>query len=124
MIKALLASLLIFSSMAFADTKTYTVEGMHCGGCVDAVKAKVCKLPDIEKCDVNVGSVTLTSKGTLNDKNVADAVEAAGYKMAAAGSESKVAMSCGGDKEAMSCGANESCACDHHKGKDSKKKKK
>ena len=59
---------------AFADsTTTLTVEGMHCSGCKDMVKSKVCGNEEIAKnaasCDVKlvdekkqIGEVTIVSK--------------------------------------------------------------
>ena len=61
-------------STAFAEsTTTLTVEGMHCSGCKDMVKAKVCGNEEIAKnaasCDVKLvdekkqlGEVTIVSK--------------------------------------------------------------
>lgn len=57
-----LVSGILMSLNVFAETATFAVEGMSCGSCAKAVKAKVCGLPSIEKCDVQVGKVVLTSK--------------------------------------------------------------
>ena len=119
MFKALAIGLLIFSSSAFAETKTYNIEGMHCEGCVDAVKAKVCGLEGISKCDVQIGKATLTTAGDakLDDNAVTNAVQSAGYKVVE--KPVKTAMSC--DEKSKSCG--ESCSCDHKNGKHHKTKK-
>src|SRR4051812_44936854 len=107
MIKSLCAlslGLLIFSSPAWADTKTYNVEGMHCEDCVSAVKAKVCSLEGITKCDVQIGKVTLTADAKLDDNAVANAVQSAGYKVV----EGPVSPKKG---EKMSCDQKEAKAC-------------
>lgn len=59
--KAFIA-LVLFSLPVFAGTQTYTVSGMTCNSCVKSVKAKVCQMEGIEKCDVTVGKVVLTPK--------------------------------------------------------------
>ena len=130
MIKGLIAAgLLIFSSMAWAETKTYNVQGMHCEGCVSSVKEKVCGLEGIAKCDVEVGKVTLTTKegAKLDDNAVTNAVEAAGYKVTNEPMNSKMVakgkMSCE-HHDAKTCGETgcgcnkdgKTCQCDHEKG--------
>jgi periplasmic mercuric ion binding protein len=124
MLKGLVASLLIFSSAALAETKTYKVEGMHCESCVMGVKEKLCGMEGIAKCDVEVGKVTLTSDNKIDDNAVTNAIQAAGYKIAThhEGEEHggmkcdhKDAKTCGGD----GCGCNhdgKTCTCDHSKG--------
>jgi copper chaperone len=144
MLKGIFAGLLIFSSVALADTKSYNVTGMTCESCVKSVKSKVCGLKDVEKCEVEVGKVTLTSKGTLNDKTVSEAIAAAGFKVAEAGAMAKEeghtcdhqdGKSCGGEgcgcaKDGKECGCdhkNGKCTCKHdgkHKGHKHDKKKK
>lgn len=73
----------VFSAIsAFADTTTFKVEGMTCSSCVNQVKAAVCeKMPGLEKCDVQVGSVTLTTKKgvSINAKKVEDLVASGGH---------------------------------------------
>lgn len=76
-----LASLFLMAGSAFAETKTYTMRGMTCGSCVKAVSNQVCKLPGIEKCEVDINKMTLT--GTLNDSAIAQAVEKAGFALVA-----------------------------------------
>src|SRR4051812_46463336 len=98
MFKGLVAGLLIFSSIAMADVKTYKVEGMHCEDCVSAVKEKVCGIEGLAKCNVEMGQVTLASAegSKLDDNAVTNAVQAAGYKIADAKSakDTKEGMSC------------------------------
>ena len=79
--KSLLAILTIcLGSYAMAESKVYEVKGMHCGGCVKSIKAKVCQLPGVESCSVEIGKVSLTSKTDtqLDDKAIAEAVKSAG----------------------------------------------
>lgn len=78
------AATLFLPLFAMAGPSTYKVSGMTCGSCVKAVKAKVCKLEGVEKCEVTIGKVILTAKPgvTLDDKMVSAAVEKAGeYKV-------------------------------------------
>lgn len=76
-------ALLFYSAGVHAETKTYPIQGMTCQSCVKAIKAKVCSLPHITHCDVEIGKVTLTTDKTLSDVDVAKAVEASGdYKVA------------------------------------------
>lgn len=73
--------ILFLSLQAFAQTKKFAVEGMTCEGCVQAIKAKLCKSPEIQTCDVKVGSVELTFKpgNTLGDQAVIEKIKSAGY---------------------------------------------
>ncbi len=64
-------------------TSTYTVTGMTCGHCVNAVTIEVGKLPGVR--DVNVdlasGQVTVTSDTSLAEPQVRAAVEEVGYEL-------------------------------------------
>jgi mercuric ion binding protein len=83
MVKALISFLLIFSSLAMAESKTYNISGMHCEDCRKNIEAEVCKLPGIDTCKVDLGHVTLMSQAPLDDSKIKRAVEAAGhYKVA------------------------------------------
>lgn len=71
---SLAIGLSLIATIAFADsTTTVTVEGMHCSGCKDMVKSKVCDNPEIAKnaasCEVKLtnekkqlGEITIVSK--------------------------------------------------------------
>ncbi len=88
----------MIASVALADsTTTITVEGMHCSGCKDMVKAKVCGNEEIAKnaasCDVKlvdekkqIGEVTIVSKPETKVD-----VELVKKQVTAAGSEYRVA---------------------------------
>lgn len=64
--KAFVLFTLLFTQAALAETITYNVEGMHCGSCAKAIKAQVCKMDGLEKCDVTVGKVVISPKTGIN----------------------------------------------------------
>lgn len=68
---------------------TFTVAGMTCGHCVDAVSTELAKLDGVTNVDVDLanGAATVTSQAPLERGDVAAAVEEAGYELAASGSE-------------------------------------
>lgn len=72
------AILTVFSATAPADTGRFAVSGMHCSACAKSIAAKVCKMEGVEKCDVKVGSIEMTTKeGTaLDAKKVEELVAA------------------------------------------------
>ena len=65
--------------------KTYTVAGMTCDHCVQAVSTEVGKLEGVAdvRVDLASGQVTVTGDG-FTDAQVAAAVDEAGYEIAAA----------------------------------------
>lgn len=69
--------LCLFTATASAETKTYKLDGMSCGGCVKSVKMKVCQLPGVETCNVSVGEMTLTG-AHLDDAAISAAVSSTG----------------------------------------------
>lgn len=84
MIKTLIAGILFFASAAFAESATYNVEGMHCGSCVKAIKAQVCKMDGLESCDVSMGKVIVAPKSgvTISQDQIQAAISKAGeYKI-------------------------------------------
>lgn len=94
--KSILMGLSLISSMALAETATITVEGMHCSGCKEMVKAKVCEDAAVKanaaSCEValtdeakELGQITIVTKPeTKVDMAAVEAgVKAAGeYKVA------------------------------------------
>jgi copper ion binding protein len=68
-------------------TSTYTVVGMTCSHCVNAVTEEVGALPGVSDVDVDLasGAVTVTSDAPLEQAAVAAAVDEAGYELAGAG---------------------------------------
>jgi copper chaperone len=67
------------------STTTYTVTGMTCSHCVAAVTEEVSKLPGVTEAQVDLasGQVTISSQAPLDDATVREAVEEAGYELAA-----------------------------------------
>ena len=67
--------------MAEASLK---IEGMSCQHCVMRVKTAVDQLAGVSKADVQVGAATITyDESKVKEKDLQDAVEKAGYKVAA-----------------------------------------
>jgi copper ion binding protein len=66
-------------------TTTYTVKGMTCGHCVNAVSAEVGALPGVTDVEVDLatGVVTVTSEQPLDSGSVRSAVDEAGYELVA-----------------------------------------
>ncbi|NJC68481.1 heavy-metal-associated domain-containing protein [Planosporangium thailandense] len=66
-----------------ATTATYTVSGMTCGHCVNAVTSEISQLDGVTdvNVDLSTGAVTVTSDAPLDDAAVAAAVDEAGYEV-------------------------------------------
>jgi copper ion binding protein len=66
------------------STATYTVTGMTCAHCVNAVTEEVGAVPGVTdvQVDLESGAVTVTSDSPLDDAAVAAAVDEAGYALA------------------------------------------
>jgi copper chaperone len=64
--------------------QTYTVVGMTCDHCVQAVSTEIAKLPGVSGVDVDLasGRVRVQSADQLDDAAVAAAVDEAGYELA------------------------------------------
>jgi copper chaperone CopZ len=65
-------------------TTTYTVTGMTCGHCAQAVTGELTALTGVEdvQVDVSTGAVTVTSEAPLDTEQVRVAVDEAGYELA------------------------------------------
>jgi copper chaperone len=65
-------------------TSTYTVTGMTCSHCVQAVTSEVSALPGVSAVEVDLasGAVTVTSAAPIADGDVRAAVDEAGYELA------------------------------------------
>lgn len=77
-------SALFISQAALAETITYNVEGMHCGGCAKMIQSKVCTMEGLDKCEVTMGKVVISPKAgiKLTQEQVQSAVSKAGdYKI-------------------------------------------
>jgi copper chaperone CopZ len=64
-------------------TTTYTVSGMTCGHCVNAVTSEISQLEGVTEVRVDLasGAVTVASEAPLEDAAVAAAVDEAGYQV-------------------------------------------
>jgi copper ion binding protein len=65
-------------------TSQYTVTGMTCGHCVQAVTEEISSISGVQKVDVDLssGEVTVVSDEQLSSDSVASAVDEAGYALA------------------------------------------
>ena len=65
-------------------TTSYTVVGMTCGHCVNAVTEEVSAVPGVTGVDVDLasGGLTVTSEAPVDESVVRAAVEEAGYEVA------------------------------------------
>ena len=66
------------------STSTYTVVGMTCGHCVNAVTEEVSQVSGVTAVDVDLasGSLAVTSDAPVDETAVRAAVEEAGYQVA------------------------------------------
>jgi copper chaperone len=66
------------------STSTYMVTGMTCSHCVDSVKTEVGQVPGVTAVDVDLatGRLTVTSDSAVDDTQIGEAVEEAGYEIA------------------------------------------
>jgi copper chaperone CopZ len=66
------------------STATYTVVGMTCGHCVNAVTDEVSQVPGVTAVDVDLasGGLTIRSEVPVDGNAVRAAVEEAGYEVA------------------------------------------
>ena len=61
----------------------YTVSGMTCGHCVNAVQAEVSQIPGVTevRVDLTNGAVAVTSEAPVDEAAVRAAVDEAGYTL-------------------------------------------
>lgn len=66
------------------STSTYTVTGMTCGHCVQAVQSEIGKIDGVTNVNVDLtsGRVTVDSAAPVPAEAVAAAVDEAGYELA------------------------------------------
>lgn len=64
-------------------TTTYRVTGMTCDHCIRAVTTELVLLPEVRSVDIDlaVGAVTVTSDGPLDQEEVREAIDEAGYAL-------------------------------------------
>ncbi len=64
--------------------KIFTVSGMTCGHCVQAVTEEVTKVPGVTEVEIDLDSGRLTVRGdAIDEAEVAAAVDEAGYALSA-----------------------------------------
>jgi copper chaperone CopZ len=64
------------------STRTYRVDGMTCGHCVNAVTGEVSKVTGVTDVNVDLDARTVTVSGeTFDDAAIAAAVDEAGYTL-------------------------------------------
>jgi copper chaperone CopZ len=69
-------------------TTTYSVAGMTCGHCTSAVTEELTKLPGVQQVSIDLvaggtSAVHVTSEAALDDSQVREAVDEAGYELTA-----------------------------------------
>lgn len=67
-----------------STTSTYTVSGMTCSHCAMSVTEEITQIPGVAdvQVDLGAGQVTVISAADLDDSQVQEAVEEAGYQLA------------------------------------------
>jgi len=66
-----------------AHEKTYTIDGMSCGGCVNSLTRVLKSVPGIEPIKIEVGKAHLRLDERATSQTVRDAVDRAGFKVIA-----------------------------------------
>jgi copper ion binding protein len=66
-----------------SSTATYTVSGMTCSHCVNAVTEEVANIPGVTDVQVDLasGAVTVTSEAPVEETALHAAVDEAGYEL-------------------------------------------
>lgn len=65
------------------ELATYTVPGMHCAQCEAAIKRELVAVAGVDSVDVDLASKLVTVRGhDLNDRELRDAIDEAGYDIA------------------------------------------
>jgi copper ion binding protein len=67
------------------SVESFSVVGMSCGHCVAAVASEVSKIDGVTRVDVDLasGAVTVESDGPVDPNAFAEAIDEAGYTVAA-----------------------------------------
>jgi copper chaperone CopZ len=67
-----------------SQSKTYSVPGIHCGHCKEAVERELQTVDGVESVDVDLDTKLVTVSGTeLDDAALRSAIDEAGYEAAA-----------------------------------------
>jgi copper chaperone len=61
--------------------KTFTIQGMSCGGCVNSLTRVLQSVPGIEPLKIEVGKAHLRLDERATSQTVKDAVERAGFEV-------------------------------------------
>ena len=63
------------------ETKNYTVNGMHCGGCAKRVTEALMQIPSVKKVNIDLESknVEVVYAKELSDEAVKSAIEKLGF---------------------------------------------
>ncbi len=64
-------------------TRTYSVPGISCGHCKTAIEGEVRTVPGVESVTVDVDAKTVAVAGEVDEAAVKEAVDEAGYEVAA-----------------------------------------
>ena len=59
----------------------YSIEGVKCGGCVDAVKEKLSKLDNVDNIEVNIQEKTVVVEGEVSKEDLQAALEGTNFKI-------------------------------------------
>ena len=65
-------------------TRTYSVPGISCGHCKNAIEGELAPLNDVESALVDIDAKTVTVVGEITEADVRAAVDEAGYEVASA----------------------------------------
>ena len=65
--------------------KTFTIQGMSCGGCVNSLTRVLKSVPGIEPVKIEVGKAQLRLDERATSETVKEAVERAGFEVTAEG---------------------------------------
>ena len=64
-----------------ATEKTFIIDGMSCGGCVNSLTRVLKSVPGIEPLKIEVGKATLRLDDTVTGEAVKAAVDRAGFEL-------------------------------------------
>ena len=63
-------------------TRTYSVPGISCGHCKNAIEGELAPLNDVESALVDIDAKTVTVVGEITEADVRATVDEAGYEVA------------------------------------------
>lgn len=66
-----------------ATPRTYQVPGISCGHCQTAIEGEVSQLATVDEVTVDIDARTVTVVGDADDASIQQAIEEAGYEVAA-----------------------------------------